>query len=338
MTYKEKYMEAKKLLKCFIKKQYFDIFSSNDLFYLFDQSNRAILSFCEKMFNSSYGLQMFFDNEGLNYLHDVFTSKSGFSVNHFFSNTIMLAFVPKKDLTLNDYDYLKKHKINVVKEYNFVPYCFKEGYGINYLSNKEFDKVISFLYYLNSLLKNEQTDILSAFETERIVMGFFDNVEMSYEVRYTGMVNLETFPTNKKANIPFIEEHDLTSYTDDVCHIGHCYFPVKNEFDDPFPSILIAYYEKIDEYYYSFIDCKPKNITDYIFGFIDEAFLAYGIPTNVIINNRKLYANVYKTLKKMGIDVTFERENETVDENLYSFIDSKLEEIKYEFEEFDLVS
>ncbi len=324
MTYKQRYMEMKKAIKKLISDKYFEKFNSRDLFFLMDEKTKGIVFLSETLFNDSFGLQFFLDDAGLNYLHDAYTTENGFSINHFFTDSILLCMVTKKDLTRDDVAFLKKHELRVMPENNLIPYSFKEGYGLSYLSSKELDHCLTYVYYLMSLLKNELQDILEASKNERITVAAFDTTHMTYEVRYSRMVDLETFPRYKKAEGEFIKEFQDSTYVDDTCQIAQCYLPIDKESKEPYPSILLAYYEQKDTYTYQVIPCTPQQLPEYIYGFMDETFKAYGLPTNIKMNHRKLYAKCFKTLKGLNIDVRFQRENEAIDELLYDVIEKEV--------------
>lgn len=327
MTYKEKYMEAKKALKKLISGKNFEKFNSRDLFFLMDEKTKGIVFFSETLLNDSFGLQFFFEEAGFNYLHDAYTTENGFSINHFFTDSILLCMTAKKDLTLDDMRFLRTNHFRILEENNFIPYSFKEGYGLSYLSSRELDRCVAYMYYLMSLLKNELPDILEASRNERITVAAFDTTHLTYEVRYSRMVDLETFPSFKRMDKAFVKEFQNSTYVDDICHIAQCYLPIDKGMQEPYPSILLAYYEQKDIYTYQIIPCKPLQLPDYIYGFMDETFKEYGLPTNIKMNHRGLYAKCYKTLKQLNIDVRFQREYETVDNILYDVIDKEVNEV-----------
>lgn len=323
--YRGKLLELKRVMKQFISKGYFELFHSENLFYLLDFKSKAVLFFSERFFNNSFGIQIFFDDSGLNYLHDAFTSEDGFSVNPFFSNAILLSVVPKGDLIEDDKQYLHQNKLRVTEQ-NFIPYRFKEGYGLDYLSLKELDKVLDYLYYLSSLLSNEKEDVIKAFEEQKMVFSFFNPEELVYEVRYSGMVNLESFPAKHAKNQDFIADNQLLNYTEDHCYLLHAYLPINKKSKDPYPSILMLYSEQKKSYRHQLIFCKPNRICDYIYAFLDDYFKENGIPTVITINDRKIYRWVQQTLQALNMEVYFKRENQEPDELVYELFEKILEE------------
>lgn len=312
------------MLKKFISKGYFEKFHSENFFYLFDFKSRGVLFFSERFFNESFGIQIFFDDGGLNYLHDALTSKNGFSINHFFSNSVLLAIVQKDDLLDDDIAFLHQQKLKAV-ETNYIPYCFKEGYGLNYLSLKELDRVLNYLYYLSSLLENEIDDVVNAFEEEKMVLSFFNSKDYVYEVRYVNMLNLEKFPSKSKKNQSFIEDNMALYYSDDTYHLCQTYLPIKRTDKGSYSSILMLYSEQKKTYEYQLISCSPSRICDYVYAFLDDYFKLNGLPSTIKINHRKIFSVVYKTLIELNIDVSFERENNECDELLYELIEKLID-------------
>ncbi len=327
MRYIGFYKEAKAIILKMLKAGYFEKFNSHNIFFLLDEKSRGISVFSEKILNETYGIQFFFGMNGINYFHDVLNSKTGFAVNHFFSESILMAIVKKADLSLEDRKYLHENEVRVY-ENNLIPYVFKEGYGLSYLANKDLEIVVDYLYYLLSLIKNEKNDLIGYFRNFKLVMAFYDTKQFSYEAKYANvdLVNFEVFPKSKPLNKDIVSEYEDSVYTDDICYFLHCYLPLKKEDDEPFPSILLTYYEKKDVYNFEIIDCEPKHITDYVFGFMDRCFKKNGLPITVVINNRQIYSAINKTLKALNIDVQFKRENERVDNLFYDIIDEKINE------------
>lgn len=323
IEYRMRLLELKKLLKKFIKKGYFKLFDSMDLFYLFDPTSRSILFFSDRIFNDSFGMQFFYGDAGINYLHDAFTTKDNFAINPFFVDTILLSMVSKKDIIPEDVEYLHRYKINIT-ELNFIPYRYQEGYPIRYLNIKELDIVLKYCYYLDSLIENEKDDIIKAFAKEDIVLSMFHPKEYLYEVRYGTLANIETFPKKRKANQQFILDNQLLPLKEDTWHLLHAYLPNDSDNKQPYPTLLMLYSEQQDQFVHQVISCKPKKIVDYIEAFLDDSFKEHGLPTNLVINHRAIFSYMFETLKGLNIDVSFARENKELDEKIYDLFEDIL--------------
>lgn len=313
MTYKECYMELKKAMKLLDGIHAFEQFNYMNLFYLIDESSKGIVIFSDHIMGESSGLQVHLGDDGINYLYDSYMSPTGLVLNSVFADMLTVALVSKKDLVEEDIAYLKKHKIRISSENNLIPCEFKEGHDYAYLSVKNMKRVITYIYYLLSLIKNEREDILKCFENTDLVLAAFDTRQNVYEVRYTGDVALGNMPKLKKVHQDFIEEYQDITYIEDTCYISRYYSFEQVKEDGHYQSILFGYYVDKNTHILHTISCKPTQIGEYLTGFVDELFKENGVPTRVVFNERRLYAELYKTLVKLHIDVDFQRENETID-------------------------
>ena len=82
---------------------------------------------------------------------------------------------------------------------------------------------------------------------------------------------------------------------------------------DYYQSVLFGYYPEKDAYIIHTISCKPSQIGEYLIGFLDELFKENHLPTKVVLNERRMIAELYNTLKGLHIDVDFQRETEEID-------------------------
>lgn len=326
MQYKEKYKKCKEVFKIFNKMALFDKYSTSNLFYLSNTKSRAIALFSNMIFKNSYGLQFFFNKKGFNYLHDSFTSINGFSMNHYFTETVFLIFAAKSDLLPSDIKYLKDNGIKIFAKNNFIPYVFKEGYGLNYPTHKEFNLILEYLYFLLSFIENESNDIDMAFSEDLLAVGIFNEEERTYDTNYIPMINLESFDKNKPVNKDFVLDNNNLNYIDTTCHLIHSYLPLEKKRKDPYPSILLICYESTELYTYNILFCKPENVVDVVYGFLDEELKKNGIPTSMKINDRKLYSHLYNTLTELNIEVEFERENDFINDIIYDILSNELDE------------
>lgn len=327
MRYKECYMELKKAMKLLQKLHAFEQYNYMNLFYLIDEKSKGIVIFSDHLMENSTGLQIHFDDSGINYLYDSYMSATGLIFNSVFADMITVSFVSKGDLTLEDMEYLKKHKIRV-STVNLIPCEFKQGYDYAYLSLKKMKQVLSYIYYLLSLIKNEQEDILKCFEQSNLVLAAFDTTNNIYEVKYTGDIALGSMPRLKKINQEFVVEYQNATYIEETCYISRYYSMEKVPFEDYYQSILFGYYPKKKTHLIHTISCKPTQIQEYLVGFVDELFKENRLPTKVVFNERSLYGELYHTLEALHIDVEFKRETEEVDSTFIEILQENSEELK----------
>lgn len=328
MTYKECYMELKKAMKLLDGIHAFEQFNYMNLFYLIDESSKGVVIFSDHIMGESAGLQVHLGDTGINYLYDSYMSPTGLVLNSVFADMLTVALISKKDLVKEDISYLKKHKIRITSENNLIPCEFREGHDYAYLSVKNMKRVITYIYYLLSLIKNEREDILKCFENSDLVLASFDTRQNVYEVKYTGDVALGNIPRFKKIHQDFIAEYKDAMYIEDTCYISRYYSYEKVEENEYYKSILLGYYLDKNTHILHTISCKPSQIGEYLIGFADELFKENGVPTRVVFNERRLYAELYKTLDKLHIDVAFQRETESIDAMFFELFKENKENLE----------
>lgn len=327
MTYKECYMELKKAMKLLQNLHAFEQYNYMNLFYLLDEKSKGIVIFSDHIMGDACGLQIHLEDAGINYLYDSYMSTTGFILNSVFADMITIALVSKKDLTIDDMIYLKKHQIRVAAK-NLIPCEFKEGHDYKYLSMKKMKQVIAYIYYLISLIKNEYEDILKCFEDSNLVLAAFDTTQNVYEVKYTGDLVLGSMPKLKKPNPEFVVEYQDATYVEDTCYISRYYALEKVPNKEYYQSILFGYYPNKDAYVIHTIACNPNQIGEYLVGFLDELFKENNLPTKVIFNERRMFAELYKTLESLHIEVEFQRETEKIDAMFFEIIQENKDVLK----------
>ncbi|MDE6407407.1 MAG: hypothetical protein K2K48_04590 [Anaeroplasmataceae bacterium] len=327
MTYKECYMELKKAMKLLQNMHVFEQFNYMNLFYLLDEKSKGIVIFSDHLMGESSGLQIHFEDSGINYLYDSYMSSTGMILNCVFADMVTVSLVSKEELTLEDIAYLKKHKIRLSTK-NLIPCAFKEGHDYSYLTLKKMQQVIAYIYYLLSLIKNESEDIMKCFENSDLVLAAFDTSHHVYEVKYTNDLAIGSMPRFKKASQEFINEYKDATYVEDTCYISRYYSMEKVPTKEYYQSILFGYYPKKDTYIVHTIQCKPKQIGEYLIGFADELFKENHLPTKVILNERRMVSELYKTLQGLHIDVEFKRETEEIDTMFFEIMRDSKEGLK----------
>ena len=107
MSYKEVYMDIKSLINKFNKHDYWHHFTNKDQFYIID-FKEYLVSFTDDLNDDAYGIQLFYNNDGFNYVHERLTTKYEETVNIFECDAIFLKIVPKNNLLEEEIEYLKK--------------------------------------------------------------------------------------------------------------------------------------------------------------------------------------------------------------------------------------
>lgn len=327
MKYKEYYMELKKAMKLLANLHAFEQFNQYDLFYLLDNTSKGILICSDHILEGSKGVQIYFGDSGINYLYDSYMSQTGLILNPIYANMITIVFLSKSDLLEEDRRFLKEHNIRVSLENNLIPCEFQEGYDYKYLSIKKMKRVLAYLYYLISLIKNEREEIIQCFAEEKLVLAAFDPESHYYSLKYTSDAVLGTMPKLKKKNESFVVEYQDATYVEDVCYISR-YFSFKKGTEGWYESILFGYYEKKEKHIMHRVICKPEQIGDYAIGVIDELFKQEGLPMKVVFNQRDMASSLYRTLEALHIETQFQRETESIDQLFFELFSKKIETIE----------
>jgi len=331
-SYNDIYKEVKDILKKLYKKDCFSMFSAKDLFYLMDEKTRGILLFSDHMYQDGHGIQMFLNNTGLNYLHDLLSEEDPAPATYFYSDCHFLAFVPRKDLLPDDIKFFKDNKIRIYEDNNLLPIRFKEGYGKTIMSKKDLSDSLNYLFYTYALISNEKEDLSLAFERDLTPIAIFDNQAMSYTCHYTGLPNLEQMPKNKKVNYNLVDDLKDKEFVDDVCYIFHSYFPVKNTNESAYKTIVLAYYVKRKVYKMELFDCCPEKIEQSFYGFFDELIDEFGRPLTVLFNHRYLYSIANKTLKNLNIETKYAKNHGEYDKMVYELIVEHVSKFEQDFD------
>ncbi len=318
-SYEMLYKELRKLVLKIKKEGAFSNYTANDFFYLEDEKKRAVLLLAEKVFNG-YGIQIFAGNTALNYLHDLLTTKYVETLQYYDAECMVISIVSLHELSQEDSGYLSSHKIRRQADINIVPSVFKEGYGHRYANKQELEEMIAYLYYVDSLFTNEKEALKRIFSDTLSVCARFDNETMTYDMTAMPLPSLEVFPKKKKADLNFAAEFADSVYVDESCYFFHSFIP-QIESDTVASSILVAYYPKRNQYYSQILQVPPTSLKKYLFGFLSEAFTTYGLPTSLFTNRRSFYAEIYKTLQELNIEVSFVREEKQMESVFLDVLD-----------------
>ena len=95
-----------------------------------------------------------------------------------------------------------------------------------FVNKKELHNVLLNLSYLDSLIRNDYDDLIENFNNELAALSFIDEKELVYQVKYSSIPYLETFPKKQEENVPFVNEFKNTLYYDHECYIFTSYVPL----------------------------------------------------------------------------------------------------------------
>lgn len=315
------YKEIRNIINNFIKKDYWNSFCSADIFYFDDsKKKKTMITFLDSFFGESYGIQFFINNDGFNYVHDIFTSKNPDMISIGDCDSICAVLASKENLSFEDKEFLKACHARIKEENNLIIYRFKRGYAQRIANEDELKIILERLSYLDSLITNEYKDIIDAFEKGLSVVSYVNLEKYLYNVSYLPLPYLEKNPKLKPVNEDFLNEYLNHSFLNDECYLFTSYLPIIVKETGVRPILLYFYFNDSNKSFLKFIIDEPKSYYEYIFGILDEVFAKYGKPIKMIFNNRDFYYFTKKTLSKLDIECEKTFNNEYVDENISTVI------------------
>jgi len=316
----DRYQYILKLLIDLKQFNIFERFDTKDIFYINDSKHESIISVVKSYGEDTYGLSFFLDTDGLNTLHDMYTTTSDESLSPFNYSITNIMFIDKDSLTKDELDFFEKNNIEIKEKDNILIKTYKEGFCSYISSNKEADRVIELLLVLMLVLKNDGNDIVKGNSDNKIALIKIDYKNHNYSINMGEVPLLERalkFTNSTKEELEEFSGIDtidreyklLIKGLEAPVMIKDCNKPVLPLF------ILYTTNESVD------VDNKqiialPSDYRSYLIPILKEMFTKFGIPSRLIINNRKVYYELYKLLNDLGIDVVLRLENELDDEML----------------------
>lgn len=317
---KDIYLDCKKLLKDFIKKEYWAKFTAADLFYIMSGKNRALFTFVDQFFGDAFGCQLFFNTDGLNYVHDILTSSNEETVTIYDCDSLCAALICRSELKEDEIKFLRDNKIRINENNNLIIYRYEAGYKQRIADNKDMSILLEYFELIASILNNEYEDIVYWFKENESIVCLMNKEKLEYEIIYRHLPYLEKKPRLLKANEGFIEEFRNCTYVNDECYLFASYLPVVIKESDIRPLVLYFYYPKLKKHQFKYIMNEPKEYKNILFSIIYDVFMEIGVPYKILFNNRNVHSILKKTINALHIEDSFTREDNNVDSNMNEII------------------
>ena len=284
------YKEIRKIINKFINEEYFSRFTSADIFYIETlKKKRSIITFMDNFYGEYYGIQLFFNQDGLNYVHDIVSYEDPIFITVADCDSLCLVLLPRENLSEDDIKYLKNNKVNIKEENNIIIYRFKRGYGRTYANIKEMTILLDKLNLLNAVIPNEYDSIIEAFNKELAVISIVDTAKYVYTNFYKPLPYLESISISKKINIDFVNEYKNKGISNDTIYVLSSYLPIILEGSLIRPLLVIFYSPFNEKINVHSLTNKPKDYKNIIWSILDEVFTNNGIPSKIVFSNRYLY-------------------------------------------------
>jgi len=317
---REIYLDCKKILKDFMKKEYWSSFTAADLFFILSGRQRALFTFVDQFFGDSFGCQLFFNNDGLNYVHDILTSVNEQTVTIYDCDSLCAAFVSKGELKEDEIKFLKDNKIKISESNNLIIYRYEAGFKQKIASDKDMKTMLEYFELISSVLKNEFNDVVTWFKENESIVAVMDKNRLEYELIYRPLPYLEKMPKLLPKNKEFIDEFSNCTYLNDECYLFASYLPVVIKETNIRPLVLYFYFPKLKKHYFKYIMDKPKEYKHIAFSIIYDVFTEVGVPYKILFNNRTIYSILKNTINELHIEDCFLREDNNVDSNMNEII------------------
>ncbi len=304
---KVKYEEVIKYAKDLMKLNVNFDFENNNIFYLKDEKKEMCLIFVNNYGNECYGLSVYSGINGLNCIHDMLNIKNENSFSIANDNSISLVICKKNDLKDDEIEYFRKNNIRIKKENNYIIRSNKIGFISTIANTFEANILMDAIIYLTVLLKNDLEKIKEGFNNKKQCLAYFSNKKMEYQTIISDLPYLERKHQMKAENEEYILELKDCPHTEEKAYfiIKYVQLPLQDDYDIvPYLPIMAAYSNNLRKVigFYS-IALQNGEYNESLFEVLSQMFKENGIPKELIINNRKFYYEMKKTLEKLGIVV-----------------------------------
>ena len=322
----EIYFDIRTIMKKFIKHNYWQAYTAADIFYFHNMRNKrdAFLTFIDSFYGDSFGLQLFNNRDGFNYVHDIFTASSPDQMMIADCDSICPVFVSADNLTVEERDYLRKRGLRVKPENNLIIYRFKRGYDKVMASKRDEREVFKYIEFLDSLLRNDKKIIDEAFKLEYTAYCDIDFKDYEYNLIPRPLPFLEKSFKNEPINEGIYEELRDKLFVNDEALLFTAYLPFyvddleHRERIRPLGVYLV--YPSLDKIYFSYIIDNPKGYSEKLWTIIYDAFMAIGKPAGLICNARDVYACLKNTAAPLNIELKRDKNEYLKHSGLHSLL------------------
>ena len=318
----DEYKTLKKYMNLFYKQDFFHLYTSADLFLnYFNNKEKYLFSFINNFLEESVGVQLFDNNNGFNYVHDILTLSVDNMLIAGRIDSICAIYLEKDLLTKEDIDFIHSMGFRVKQENNLVIYRYELGKMKRYANKKEMERLIKNCEFVYSLAKDNYKDVIDAFNDQKSPISFIDEKELLYRTIYLELPTLSVNPRKLPVNKQVVEEFSKFQYTGEECYMFVAYTPLIVKETGVRPLLVYFYFSERNRIIFKYITDEPKEYKNYIFGILDDVFSKEGLPEKIYLNDRAFYSFLNKTLNEVNVQTELLLEDNDIDLTLLEAVE-----------------
>lgn len=311
------YKNLKSIYKRFKKNDYWNVLGVENFFHIRSTENHnSVISFLDNRINDVNAIQFVVTKRGFNFIHDLL------EVNHFESSLLLepevltICSIKKEDLTDTEKLYIKSIGGNITKDNNILAYTYKSGYTKRFSNLDEIETIIEHLFFMEAILEQDFDKVMANISNGLINYAYFNMDSQNFYLSSEEYFELRNEYHYKPCFDALANQYSNITPVDDEGYLIMYHLPISigKKFENPF--LLIFFYPNAKKIYFDYSVSNVFNAKNDIFIPIDSAISKIGLPMDLYITNRYLYALVSKTLRALNINPIFNLDILDVNENI----------------------
>ncbi|MGM9971986.1 MAG: hypothetical protein ACI35W_06220, partial [Anaeroplasmataceae bacterium] len=252
------------------------------------------------------GLSFFIGKEGLNTLHDMYSSAESDSMEISDYNMITALMADSKKLLDEELSFFKKNDIKIKNKNNIVLKTFKSGIEPYVSTSKDADLMIELLSFVLLLIENDKDTLIEGFSNNLLAYMTVNYRRHIYSLNMINIPYLEREYDKVLANEMELKgflEYNHSDYEAELI-MKNIEVPIKvDDFNKNIYPLSVVYLvdEKVIEA--QAVVTTPLEYKENIIPILHNIFKSEGIPKKIKTNNRALYYKLYDLLDKIGVEL-----------------------------------
>lgn len=265
------------------------------------------------------GLNIFMYNDQIRYLNDYLRSNNALIPPFGFECYYRVELVNLADMFDYEKAYYEKIGVKLQEEDNIVTYEYTIGYDGAPIFSFEIGEVDYIVHLFTKTLKRKLVEICDNKEDYELI-SFYYIADKLCEIDYGPFEPYIKKPRFKNYNKAIYNELKDHKRLDDSCYVISRFLPISNK--GVKPLLVFFIFEKAKKPITKYINDEVETHSDIFMGMLYDLMSEYGLPNEMIFDNRIFYVASYTTLKKLGVkpilnttdDFATERFEDTISE------------------------